>query len=79
MIENQEAQATRRGRPRPLVTLERDEVVFKALDEAGATRTRKELTELTGLPGNQVYACLNRLRRTDRVQKVNGNSYRLLR
>lgn len=78
MTENQEA-APRRGRPRPLVTLERDERVADALAQVAESQTRRDLTERTGLPGNQVYACLNRLRRTDRVKKVNGNSYQLLR
>jgi DNA-binding IclR family transcriptional regulator len=77
MTENQEA--PRRGRPRPLVTLERDEKVAEALQAAGAAQTRRELTERVGLPGNQVYACLHRLRRTDRVRKVNGNTYQLTR
>lgn len=69
----------RRGRPRPLVTLERDEKVFEVLSVADAAMTRKEVAEKLGWEGNVVYACLNRLRRTDRVKKVNGNTYQLLR
>lgn len=61
-----EAPANRRGRPRPDVTIQRDEQVFELLAEP---LTRGQLVERTGLKPTQVYLALYRLRKADRVQK----------
>lgn len=57
------ADAATRGRPRPDVTVERDEKVLAAITEAPGTR--KELVERLGMAGNEVYLSLYRLSRAD--------------
>lgn len=71
------AERPRRGRPRPLVTLERDDRVAAALAERESW-SRRELAEHLSWEGKVVYACLNRLRRTGRAEKVAGSRYRAL-
>lgn len=60
------AAETRRGRPRPEATIERDKVVLAAL---AVPMTRGQLVDATGLTPNQVYLSLYRLR-------VNGDIVR---
>lgn len=56
--------AARRGRPRPDVTIQRDQQVLNALD---GPKTRAQLIEATGLSKNQVYLSLYRLRKDGHV------------
>ena len=62
----------RRGRPRPEATIARDRQVFEALTEP---KTKKELTEATGLPGNEVYLSIYRLRTGGQIAKVEGKAH----
>lgn len=67
----------RRGRPRPLETIRRDEHVLEVLSSfKGETRTRKEIADHLGWEGKAVFACLSRLRVAGKVEKVNGNNWR---
>ncbi len=70
MTEVAEATASVRGRPRPTVTIERDEAVFAALDEP---RTKEQLAELTGLEPKQAYLSLWRLQRDGRVVRTRAD------
>jgi hypothetical protein len=71
-VDNAGAENTpRRGRPRPSVTLERDEQVFGELTSGGRTRT--QLSEVIDATPGQIYLSLYRLRKTDRVEKVREN------
>lgn len=51
----------KRGRPRPLETIERDAMVHQLLLTDGRL-TRNMIVEKTGLPESQVYLSLSRLR-----------------
>lgn len=62
----------RRGRPRPEATIARDQQVFDALTEP---KTKKELAEATGLPGNEVYLSIYRLRTGGQITKVEGKAH----
>lgn len=56
-------ETTRRGRPRPQATLDRDAQVLGAIQSTEGPVTRDKLVEATGMPANQVYLSLYRLRR----------------
>lgn len=58
----------RKGRPRPVETVERDQRVFDALASGGLSR--EALTERTGLTSNLVYLSLWRLKRDSRVEPI---------
>lgn len=58
---------TRRGRPRPSATIERDDKVYAAIQAAESGVTREELVVATELPGNEVYLSLYRLRRDAKI------------
>lgn len=60
--------ATRRGRPRPAETIDRDEKVFAALRDGGP-KTKSQLADATGLTGNAVYLSLFRLSRDGRIER----------
>lgn len=60
---------TRRGRPRPTGTIQRDEQVYDALE---GERTKMELVSVTGLAANEVYLSLYRLQRDGRVLRRRG-------
>jgi predicted Rossmann fold nucleotide-binding protein DprA/Smf involved in DNA uptake len=62
-----EATDTKRGRPRPQATIDRDNTVLAAIGDA--PKTKAELVEATGLPGNEVYLSLYRLKRDGRITK----------
>lgn len=64
-----------RGRPRPVSTLERDEEVFKMLNDA--PRSRQQLADYLGVNLNIVYMSLIRLRRAGRVTRVRNGKYHL--
>lgn len=67
MIEQTDsADGPRRGRPRPGHTIERDELVFEKLNES---MTKAQLVESTGLPKNEVYLSLYRLRAAGRIER----------
>ena len=65
-----EAQAAgaRRGRPRPLSTIERDRQVLAALADGG--QTREQLVEKTELTKSQVYLSLWRLRKDGAIERT---------
>lgn len=62
-----EATESRRGRPRPQETIERDQMVFDAMT---GPMTRDELAAAVGLTGPQVYLSLYRLSRSGRVVRT---------
>ncbi len=68
-MSDEENTAGGRGRPRPAATLERDEKVLAHLNEAGA-KTRKQLVEELGLPGNEIYLSLYRLNRDQKITRA---------
>lgn len=61
------AAPTRRGRPRPSNTIERDDQVLKALQASGTPLTRNQLSEQLGLEGKIVYLSLYRLSRGGKI------------
>lgn len=58
---------TRRGRPRPEHTIERDDAVYAALE---TPMTRAQLAEATSFPKNEVYLSLYRLRAAGRIERA---------
>lgn len=66
---------TSKGRPRDEATIQRDESVVKALGEGPATRD--ELATKLDIAGNLVYLSLWRLRKADKVIKLNGKTWAL--
>ena len=67
----------RRGRPRPAVTLQRDEDVFMKVTEG--VGTRRELTEHIDATSGQVYLSLYRLRLAGRIARVRENGKHIWR
>jgi uncharacterized membrane protein len=59
-----------RGRPRPQVTIQRDERVIAKLSELGGTATRKDIAAGLGDSHPDVYRALCRLRTAGRVSRV---------
>ena len=59
--------APRRGRPRPVETIERDERIHQLL--TAESRSRGQLAQETGLTTDLVALALGRLRRAGRVQQ----------
>lgn len=59
--------APRRGRPRPVETIERDERIHALLAEGACSRS--EIAHETGLTTDLVYLALTRLRRDGRVRQ----------
>lgn len=64
---------TRRGRPRPQDTIERDKQVYAKLLEGPATR--EQLAESLGAPPTHVYLSLYRLRRDGRAQRLEDQRF----
>jgi hypothetical protein len=62
----------RRGRPRSADTLERDQVVADALVKFGV-QTKEQLAEALSLKPTLVYLSLWRLRKEDRVRRVDAD------
>jgi predicted Rossmann fold nucleotide-binding protein DprA/Smf involved in DNA uptake len=60
--------ANRRGRPRPLEVIKRDERVYELLTHR--PHSKAELIQLTGLTKAQTYLVLRRLYLDGRVQRV---------
>src|SRR5262245_30230223 len=60
-----EATEAKRGRPRPQTVIDRDEAVLTAITKDGSTNA--ELQEATGLPKNEVYLSVFRLRRDGKI------------
>lgn len=58
--------ATRRGRPRPVAVIERDEQVFNALT---SPMTRDQLADASGVPKEKVYLSMFRLRDAGRIRR----------
>ena len=67
---------TRRGRPRAQETIQRDEVVLKALGDG--PRTKEQLVQQLGLKDTHVYLSLGRLRRDGHVERVSDPDSRHL-
>jgi predicted Rossmann fold nucleotide-binding protein DprA/Smf involved in DNA uptake len=67
---------TRRGRPRSEETIQRDEVILKAL--GNGPRTKEQLAQDLGLKDTHVYLSLWRLRRDAKVEKVTDGDVRHL-
>jgi predicted Rossmann fold nucleotide-binding protein DprA/Smf involved in DNA uptake len=67
---------TRRGRPRAQETIQRDEVVLKAL--GAGPRTKEQLTQELGLKDTHVYLSLWRLRRDGHVERFSDADQRHL-
>jgi predicted transcriptional regulator len=63
------ATPTRRGRPRPDDTIERDNQVLKALQSSDKPLTRNELAAQLGLDGKIVYLSLYRLSRGGQITR----------
>lgn len=59
--------ATRRGRPRPIETIERDERIYELL--ATESMSRGQLAQETSLTTDLVALALGRLRRDGRVRQ----------
>lgn len=59
--------ATRRGRPRPIETIERDERIYELL--AAESMSRGQLAQQTSLTTDLVALALGRLRRDGRVRQ----------
>lgn len=57
---------TRRGRPRPVTVIERDEQVFNALT---SPMTRDQLADASGVPKEKVYLSMFRLRDAGRIKR----------
>jgi predicted Rossmann fold nucleotide-binding protein DprA/Smf involved in DNA uptake len=66
----------RRGRPRSRETLQRDEVVLKALSDG--PKTKEQLVEELKLKDTHVYLSLWRLRRDGQVERVSSEDARHL-
>jgi DNA-binding transcriptional regulator GbsR (MarR family) len=62
----------KRGRPRPQETIDRDEQIWRLLEE-GKPLTRGEIMEKTGLSPVQIYLSLNRLRSIGKATYVGGH------
>lgn len=63
-----------RGRPRPNETIERDAKVLEAIKTAeGGSTTNPKLVEVTGIPKNQVYLSLYRLKRDGHITRNGSN------
>lgn len=60
----------RRGRPRPQLTIRRDEAVAAALKDADGSATRSDLAKRLGESQPDVYRALCRLRDAHRVERV---------
>lgn len=69
---------SRRGRPRPLLTLERDKAVAAKMAETSLEQdwTEDEVAAATGLDKNVVHHCLNRLTWSGNVVKVGRGKFR---
>jgi len=68
-----DAPTTRRGRPRPDETVQRDEAVFGQVQAAGAEGvTRDKVAADIGLQPNQVYLSFFRLKRDGRIVRSSG-------
>lgn len=59
--------APRRGRPRPVETIERDERIYQLLAEGA--QSRGQLAQETGLTTDLVALALGRLRRAGRIRQ----------
>jgi hypothetical protein len=66
----------RRGRPRAQETINRDDVVLKALGDG--PQTKEQLVQKLGLKDTHVYLSLWRLRRDGKVEKVSDSETRHL-
>lgn len=64
-----------KGRPRDPNVAERDEKVLTAIAEGPITRDA--LAAKLDIPGNHVYLSLWRLRRADKIVKLNGKTWAL--
>lgn len=58
--------AARRGRPRPVETIERDERIYKLI--ADGTGSRSALARATGLDRPTVALCVQRLKKAGRIR-----------
>lgn len=67
-VEETTATPSRRGRPRPESTIERDAQVLSALEDG--PKTRAQLVEATGQSQTYVYLSLYRLRKDGKVTKA---------
>lgn len=65
-----------RGRPRPTATVERDDLILRALHVQGPLG-RQTLADMFGVNPNIVYLSLNRLRRLGQVKKVRQSKFHL--
>jgi len=59
-----------RGRPRPLVAIQRDAMILELLKKG--PKTRNEICKETGLTTSIVYLSLDRLRKRDQVKLCQG-------
>jgi hypothetical protein len=66
----QDTEKARPGRGRPSNTIERDEKVLATLDAASEPLTRDQLAEAAGVPSNEVYLSLYRLRRDGKAERL---------
>jgi hypothetical protein len=71
-----EAPASRRGRPRPQATIDRDARVLEHMRAVDGGLTKAQLADATGLTGNEVYLSLYRLKRDGHVERVRGEDQR---
>jgi hypothetical protein len=69
---------SRRGRPRPQITVERDKLVAAKMAEYDLTQewNKAEVAEVTGLDVNVVYHCLNRLTWSGVVEPAGRGKFR---
>lgn len=70
----QSVRPARRGRPRSQDTIERDEIVRKALE--GGPKTKEQLVEDLSLRGQLVYLSLYRLRNSNVVERISTEDHR---
>jgi site-specific DNA-cytosine methylase len=70
MTETTQVDASRRGRPRSVDTIQRDELIFEALETPA---TREQLVERTGHTKSEVYLSLHRLRNSGRVERARAH------
>lgn len=74
MTEPMSTEKTRRGRPRPQATIDRDNSVYDVLTRP---MTRADLVTATGLKDSEVYLSLHRLRVSGRVARGSGGNARI--
>jgi len=61
-------ETSRRGRPRPEESIQRDDAVFRYLEEHGAD-TRNAIAAALGIDPSLTYLALDRLRKVGRVKR----------